>query len=152
MSFAKVGNTLFLAVLLAGVIVAGAHVSLGLYHLAAISLFMASVGAGVVALEQSPALAQRVLPDLALRSRTAQAPVASAAVRAIGVVGNCAWGYRAGGSWAIDARGSVSPALCRAAMEAIAPLLTPQAPAGQGVRAAACRCPLAGRQVAFAVA
>ena len=144
-----IGNVGYMAVLVAGAAVTAFHLTLGLYHLAFIAAAMTAVGLGVMALEQVTSVARLARPELTLLARV-PIPATLATVRVTHAAGACAWGYSAGQSWSIDARGTIAPQLCRAAVTAVTPLLQHRQ-SGGATRQVACTCPLANRQVAFAV-
>ena len=143
-------DVVYIAILLAGAGVTLWHLTLGMYHLAFIAAVMTAVGAGIVTMERVPAVARVALPDLALRDRVT-APLAPVSVRVQSREGGCAWDYRTGNTWAIDPQCRVTPQLCQAAVLALGSVLKSQSPMAQGQATAPCRCPLAQREVVFAI-
>lgn len=140
----------FSGVLVAGVAVAAVHAFLGLYHLTIIALLATAAGTAVLLGETVPAVARRIRSELALVNRVA-APGRPMALRVVQAGGRCAWGYHEVDHWAIDSHGRVSPRLCQAVATSLAPVL--QSPtAGSGEECPLrCHCPLAGREVTFAM-
>jgi hypothetical protein len=137
---------LFGAVLAVGTAVGALHVTLGLYPMGFAVWLMTGVGATVLALDLVPALARKFREELALvpRLSTARQPLT---IQVVAATGGCVWGYHERDEWTADAEGRLTPRLCRAAVSALA-----RAGNGNlGEQPVACQCPLAGREVSFAV-
>lgn len=82
---------------------------------------------------------------------TVAAPPRPLTVRVLRARGACPLGFQPGQAWSIDARGHLSPVLCRGALQPLSSLLQ-QDGHGEGVVSqVACRCPLAGRQLILEV-
>ena len=66
------------------------------------------------------------------------------------VTGSCIFGFKPGDKWVIDANGHLSRPMCAVAVKAFSSL--PGSPREAGLpQEAACSCPLAGREVVFAM-
>lgn len=78
------------------------------------------------------------------------APLAPVSMRVVKVTGACAFGFMPGNEWLIDANGHLSRPLCSAAVKALSSLRGGPWDAGLP-QEFACDCPLAGREVVFAM-
>ena len=88
--------------------------------------------------------------ELELVDEIASASILPVTVGVAGATGGCPLGFRPGQSWAIDADGHISRPLCRPAVDALASLL-PTLTRDDWEHGIPCRCPMADREVVFAV-
>ena len=78
------------------------------------------------------------------------APLAPISIKVLKVTGACALGFMPGNRWVIDANGHLSRPLCAAAVKAFSSIGS--GPWEDGLpQEVACHCPLAGREVVFAI-
>lgn len=136
----------YAGVLAAGIVAGAVHITLGLYPLTFIAWLVTGVGVIVLAAESVPAAARVFQEDLALVRRLPGLG-RSLEVQAVATTGQCARGYHEQDKWAVDAAGRLTPKLCWAAASALALTGNDSMDEQQVV----CRCPLAGRNVSFAV-
>ncbi len=78
-------------------------------------------------------------------------PVEARVVTVVGDVGGCPRGRKVSDVINVDEEGHISKALCRAAIEALTPLLKPDSDAKNTYGQVSCICPLAGRHLMFDV-
>lgn len=78
------------------------------------------------------------------------APLVPVIMRVVKVTGACAFGFMPGNEWVIDTHGHLSRPLCAAAFKAFSDLPGSQLEDGLP-RDVACKCPLAAREVVFAI-
>ena len=88
--------------------------------------------------------------ELKLVDEIASAPILPVTVGVAGATGGCPLGFRPGQRWGIDADGHISRPLCRPAVDALATLL-PTLTKEDWEHGIPCRCPMADREVVFAV-
>ena len=141
-------DRIFIAFLGIGVWVAVVHLTLGLYHLAAMAAIAVAVGMVMLGLDYSIRFARRFRPELRVLDMIPR-PSEPISVQAVSVEGKCAWGYRESDSWVISSGGWAMPGLCRAAADALTLALQDGSAPGKSP-AFSCHCPLMERQVTFA--
>ena len=88
--------------------------------------------------------------ELELIDEVPSAPILPVTVGVAGATGGCPLGFRPGQTWAIDADGHISRPLYRPAVDALAALL-PTLTQDDWEHGIPCRCPMADREVVFAV-
>ena len=143
-------NAIFGIILCSGVLLTATHLWLGLYPMAAIVALATVLGMLLIGTEHVSPVALALRPELALSSHIAPAhgPVTLKAVRS---VGDCARGYGQAEEWTIASDGTVSPQICRAAAEAVAPLLGSIDTWGTSLAGIDCSCPMVNRCVTFSL-
>ena len=141
---------IFGIVTLVGIVVAGGHTMLGIYPLALVAGLASLVGILALATDHVGIVARAFRRELARLSRIP--PLGGmVTLRALRTSGDCAWGYKASDVWSVSRDGAVSPPLCRAAAEGLAPWLASIDHSGQGSGDFVCACPLTGHKVVFSV-
>jgi hypothetical protein len=72
-------------------------------------------------------------------------------ITAVGAEAACPYGFITGNRWTVDAEGHLRPGLCRSAVESLEAAFHRREVASGREVMVACRCPLGGRRLTFAV-